>query len=60
MSVLGFLAKPAVFLGGIAALLAGCSPMHRIAGVVREGVYHSRQDLDALAARVAAGHGFLR
>ena len=34
--------------------------MHRIAGVVRGGAYHSRRDLDALAARVAAGDGFLR
>jgi imidazolonepropionase-like amidohydrolase len=30
--------------------------MYRIVGVVRAGIYHSRQDLDALAARVAAGH----
>jgi imidazolonepropionase-like amidohydrolase len=38
---------------------ASVQNMHRIAGVVRGGVYLSRGDLDALAARVAAGHGFL-
>jgi len=40
--------------------IASVQNLHRIAGVVRGGVYHSRQDLDALAARVAAGNGFLR
>jgi imidazolonepropionase-like amidohydrolase len=40
--------------------IASVQNMHRIAGVVREGVYHSRQDLDALTARVAAGHGYLQ
>ncbi len=32
----------------------------RIAGVVRAGFYYSRQDLDALKGRVAAGHGYLQ
>jgi hypothetical protein len=40
--------------------IASVQNMHRIVGVVRAGTYHSRQDLDALAARVAAGHGYLR
>ncbi len=39
--------------------IASVQNMHRIAGVVRADIYHSRQDLDALAARVAAGHGYL-
>lgn len=33
--------------------------MHRIAGVVRAGFYHSPQALMALRDRVAAGHGYL-
>jgi imidazolonepropionase-like amidohydrolase len=40
--------------------LADVQNKHRIVGVVRARIYHSRQDLDALAARVAAGHGYLR
>ena len=32
----------------------------RIAGVVRAGFYYSRQDLDALKERVAAGQGYLK
>jgi imidazolonepropionase-like amidohydrolase len=39
--------------------IASVQNMHRIAGVVRGGVYHSRRDLNALATRVAAGKGFL-
>ena len=33
--------------------------LHRIAGVVRAGFHHSRAELDALKARVAAGGGYL-
>ena len=33
--------------------------LHRIDGVVRGGVYFPRSELDALTARVAAGHGTL-
>ena len=56
-----------VAVGGDAELVlldadpvASVQNMHRIAGVVRAGIYRSRQDLDALAARVAAGQGQLR
>jgi imidazolonepropionase-like amidohydrolase len=33
--------------------------LHRIAGVVRAGFYHSRRDLDALRSRVASTRGSL-
>lgn len=39
--------------------LARVENLHAIAGVVRGGVHHSRQDLDSLKARVAAGGGYL-
>jgi imidazolonepropionase-like amidohydrolase len=34
--------------------------LHKIAGVVRGGLYHSKQQLNAFQDRVAAGGGFLR
>jgi imidazolonepropionase-like amidohydrolase len=34
--------------------------LHEIAGVVRGGYYYSRQELDELRTRVAAGRGTLR
>ncbi|QKR99786.1 amidohydrolase family protein [Sphingomonas sp. CL5.1] len=39
--------------------LARVENLHAIAGVVRAGAYHSRRDLDALKASVAAGEGYL-
>jgi imidazolonepropionase-like amidohydrolase len=33
--------------------------LNAIAGVVRSGNYYSRQDLDALRAKVASGRGYL-
>ena len=39
--------------------LADVRNLHGIAGVVRAGAYRSRQDLEALKARVAAGQGVL-
>ncbi len=40
--------------------LEAVANLHAIVGVVRDGVHHSRQDLDALRARVAATRGYLR
>lgn len=40
--------------------IASVENMHRIAGVVRAGLYHSPGDLEALKAEVAAGHGYLQ
>jgi imidazolonepropionase-like amidohydrolase len=40
--------------------LASVANLRRITGVVRAGHYYSRQDLDTLKARIAAGKGYLR
>ena len=39
--------------------LQSAQNLHGIAGVVRAGFYHSAKDLEALRARVVAGHGRL-
>ena len=39
--------------------LESVANLHAISAVVRAGTYHSRQDLDALRTRVAAGRGYL-